>query len=327
MSDRYATASANTNIAFIKYWGNVDPALRIPANSSLSMNLAGLETTTTVEFDEHLYADVVLIDDEGVIGPARDRVVAHLDRVRNMAGLACAARVESRSNFPADVGIASSASAFAALSLAATTAAGLRLDERSLSMLARIGSGSACRSIPAGFVEWTAGEGHTTSYAHSIAPPDHWDLWDAVAVVSTTPKSVGSSRGHSLADTSFLHAARVATVRQRLAACKEALLARDLAAFGPLVEEDTLAMHAVMHTSRPPVFYWLPETLAVMLAIRAWREEGLPAYFTIDAGPNVHCLCQPPDAFEVERRLRALPGVQDVLLAQPGPGARLLADE
>lgn len=323
MQTRTATAVACSNIALIKYWGNVDAALRIPANSSLSMNLGGLETVTSVEFDERLYADVILIDGSGAVGPARDRVVTHLDRVRSMSGLACAARVESNSNFPADAGIASSASAFAALSLAASSAADLQLDERTLSMLARLGSGSACRSIPAGFVEWTAGEGHTTSYAHSVAPPDHWDLRDLIAIVSTAPKPVGSTHGHALADSSFLHAARVGTVRQRLAACKEALLARDLAAFGPLVEEDALAMHAVMFTSRPPVLYWLPETVAVMRAVHAWRAEGLQVYFTIDAGPNVHCLCLPPDHAAVEQRLRAIPGVLDVLSAAPGPGARL----
>ena len=187
----------------------------------------------------------------------------------------------------------------------------------------RIGPRQGLWTFPAGFVEWTAGEGHTTSYAHSVAPPDHWDLHDLIAIVSTSPKVVGSTHGHGLADTSFLHAARVGTVRQRLAACKEALLARDLAAFGPLVEEDALAMHAVMLTSRPPVFYWLPETVAVMRAVHAWRAEGAQVYFTIDAGPNVHCLCLPPDHLVVEPRLRALPGVLDVLSAPPGPGARL----
>jgi diphosphomevalonate decarboxylase len=320
METRQATAVANANIALIKYWGHADPALRIPANSSLSMNLAGLETVTTVEFDEHLFADVVTINDEPTDGLARTRVVEHLDRVRSMTGLACAARVESANNFPAAAGLASSASAFAALSLAAALAAGLQLDERTLSMLARLGSGSACRSVPAGFVEWTAGDSHTTSYAHAIAPPDYWDIRDLIAIVDAGPKAVSSREGHDLAGTSFLQPARIATVPARLAACKQALLARDLPRLGEIIEEDALAMHAVMMTSRPSLLYWEPATLAVVRALRVWRTAGLPAYFTIDAGPNVHCLCETRDAGALETMLRALPGVLDVLSAAPGPG-------
>jgi diphosphomevalonate decarboxylase len=319
-----ATARALSNIAFIKYWGNADDALRLPANSSLSMNLAGLTTTTTVAFEPKLSGDVVVIDGRERFGPSRQRVAAHLDRVRVLAGIATQARVVSENNFPAGAGIASSASAFAALSLAATRAAGLDLSERELSALARLGSGSACRSVPAGFVAWHAGDSHETSYAVSVAPPDHWALCDLVAIVSSSHKPVGSSEGHRLAATSPLHAARVASVPERLAAAQTALLKRDLAVFGPPVEEDGLAMHSVMMTSRPPLHYWLPATVEVMRAVMRWRGEGLGVYFTIDAGPNVHCLCLAEDAGEVEARLRGLYGVQDVRLARPGGGVHRL---
>src|SRR5688572_7895896 len=147
-----ATAAAYANIAFIKYWGNHDGKRRLPANSSLSMNLAGLETVTTVEFFDGANGDSVVIGGEPQTGPARERVVAHLDLIRGLAGLTRPARVESRNNFPAGAGIASSASAFAALTLAATAAAGLSADEQTLTVLARQGSGSAARSIPTGFV-------------------------------------------------------------------------------------------------------------------------------------------------------------------------------
>lgn len=324
MGTRQATASAHPNIAFIKYWGNADDALRLPANSSLSMNLDGLTTTTTVAFEPDLADDLVIIDGQERAGPARQRVVAHLDRVRALAGLTLRARVVSESNFPSGAGIASSASAFAALSLAASHAAGLDLSEAELSALARLGSGSACRSVPTGFVEWQAGDRHETSYAVSIAPPDHWALTDVIAIVSTGHKPVGSSEGHRLAPTSPLHIARVASVPARLAAAKAALLARDLAAFGPPVEEDALTMHAVMMTSRPPLHYWLPATVAVMRAVLRWRTDGLGVYFSIDAGPNVHCLCLAEDAPQVEAGLRRLRSVQAVRIALPGGGARLL---
>ncbi len=328
-----ATAVAHPNIAFIKYWGNADDTLRLPANPSLSMNLGGLATTTSVTFDPDLTEDVVVIDGVERQGAGRERVVRQLDEVRALASAAelgfgalpIRARVESSSNFPVGAGIASSASAFAALTTAAAAALDLKLSEAELSALARLGSGSACRSIPAGFVEWRLGERHEDSYAVSIAPPEHWELRDVVAVVSTGHKETGSSDGHRLAPTSFLHAARVRSVPERLADCKAALLARDIEALGREIEVDAVAMHAVMMTSRPQLHYWLPGTVAVIQQVLALRREGVPVYFTIDAGPNVHCLCPNEDSAKVADRLRALPFVGDILVAGPGGAARLVA--
>ena len=224
--------------------------------------------------------------------------------------------MDSRNDFPAATGLASSSSAFAALTLAATQAAGLGLDEDRLSRLARLGSGSACRSVPAGFVLWEGEE------AYQVAPPEHWDMRDAIAIVTDQAKAVGSHDGHTLAPTSPLHAARLATVPGWLAAVRDGLARRDLAAMGPAIEADALAMHGVMMTSQPSLLYWLPATVALWQAVRAWRAGGLEVYFTIDAGPNVHCLCQAAGAGEVEKRLKALPGVQEVVLSGPGAGVR-----
>lgn len=313
-----ATAVANPNIAFIKYWGKADEALNLPANPSLSMNLAALTTVTTVEFRPGLSADLVTLDGHPAAGAARERVVAHLDRVRAMAGTEWRASVASRNDFPAATGLASSASAFAALSLAAACAAGLALDETALSRLARLGSGSACRSVPAGFCLW---EGEQ---ARQVAPPDYWNLCDVVAIVTDRPKAVGSHDGHSLAPSSPLYAARLAAVPGWLAAVRDGLERRDLAAMGPAVEADALAMHGVMMTSQPSLLYWQPATVAVLLAVREWRAAGLEVYFTMDAGPNVHCLCRVEEAGEVEKRLRTITGVQDVLSSGPGDGVRLV---
>jgi diphosphomevalonate decarboxylase len=324
MSNRTATAVSCSNIAFVKYWGNRDAALRLPANGSLSMNLSGLETRTTVTFDPSLAQDEAVIDGAHQSGRARERVAEHLGRVRALAGLDVPARVQSASNFPAGAGIASSASAFAALTLAACAAAGLSLSERELSALARLGSGSAARSVPGGFVEWSTGDRHEDSVAWSIAPPEHWALVDIVAVVSREHKAVGSTDGHALAGTSPLQAGRLTGAAERLATCRRALLARDFAALAEVVEADSTLMHAVMMTSRPPLYYWQPATLTVMAEVRAWRSEGLPVCFTIDAGPNVHCICEAPIADEIERRVRGLPGVVDALRAAPGGPARLI---
>ena len=316
-----ATAVANPNIAFVKYWGKADETLNLPANPSLSMNLAALTTATTVEFRPGLPCDVVTIDGQPAAGQALARVAAHLDRVRALAGVADRAWVVSSSDFPAGTGLASSSSAFAALSLAATRAAGLSLDEAALSRLARLGSGSACRSVPAGFTLW-AGETDETSFARQVAAPAHWDLCDVIVVVEHRHKEVGSHDGHALARTSPFYAARLAAVPELLAVVRAGIENRDLAAMGPAVEADALAMHGVMMTSRPPLLYWRPATVAVLQAVRAWREEGLSVYSTLDAGPNVHCLCGAADAVEVERRLRNLPGVQSVIISGAGDGVR-----
>lgn len=325
MRHHSATASANSNIALIKYWGNRDDRLRLPANGSISMNLKGLDTVTTVEFLPELQRDEVILHGQRQSGAPHERVAAHLDRIRAMAGITSKARVISENNFPTGAGIASSASAFAALSLAGTAAAGLRLSERELSVLARLGSGSASRSVPAGFVEWKTGERSEDSYAFTIAPPEQWALVDWIAIVSRQHKAVGSTEGHALAHTSPLQAGRVADAPRRLDLCRESLMARDFAAFAEIVEADSNLMHAVMMTSAPSLFYWQPATLTVMEAIRRWRAEGLQVCYTIDAGPNVHGLCTSDSADDVGQRLRALPGVEDVLRAEPGPGAELVA--
>ncbi len=324
MTTHTAAAQASPNIAFIKYWGNANHALRIPVNGSISMNLDGLFTRTTVSFQPALALDELVINGHEVTGKGLERVSAILDIVRQAAGINLRAEVISENNFPTGAGIASSAAAFAALALAATQAAGLAWSERELSILARRGSGSACRSVPGGFVEWLPGSANEDSYAVSIAPPEHWDLVDCVAIVSAGHKRTGSTEGHALAPTSPLQAARVADAPRRLDICRRAILARDFDALAAVVEHDSDMMHAVMMTSQPALFYWQPATLTVMDAVRAWRSQGLPVFYTVDAGPNVHVLTLSAYTTEVTQRLRALPGVSDVLTAKAGGPARLM---
>ncbi len=321
---RRATAVAHPNIALIKYWGNRDAALRLPANGSISMTLDGLETRTTVAFDPSLEADLVIVDGEHLVGAALHRVTQHLDRVRELAGIPLPARVKSQSNFPAGTGLAGSASAFAALTLAAAHAAGLTLDRPALSRLARLGSGSACRSIYGGFVEWLAGESHEDSYAIPLAPPDHWGLVDTIAIISREPKSVGSTAGHALAPTSPLQATRVQDAPRRLDLCREAIQKRNFPRLASIVEQDSNMMHAVMMTSTPPLLYWEPATVLVMREVAAWRAAGLPVCYTVDAGANVHCLCLADAVEEVRRRLETLPGVLEVLVCGPGGPAEVV---
>jgi diphosphomevalonate decarboxylase len=324
MALKTASAVAHPNIAFIKYWGNRDHVLRLPSNGSISMTLGGLETQTTVTFDESLTTDQVSIDGQPASPSASARVSQHLDHIRLMAGSDIYANVESRNNFPLGVGIASSASAFAALTVAGISAAGLSLRPIELSKLARRGSGSACRSIFGGFVEWHASETDEDSYAESLAPPNHWDLQDLIAIVSQEQKGVGSTQGHVLADTSPLQNARVADAPRRLEECRRAILDRDFLSLASITELDSNLMHAVMLTSTPPLIYWCPETLQVMNEVARWRSEGYEVCYTIDAGPNVHCICTMEHADWIEERLRHLPGVVQLLRTHPGGQARVL---
>lgn len=288
------------------------------------MNLEGLFTRTQVTFDASLMGDELHLNSLPAQGPALGRVSEFLGLVRSMAGLDLHARVESSNNFPMGAGIASSASAFAALALAASTAAGLALSEPALSRLARRGSGSACRSIPGGFVEWQAGEDDASSYAFSIARSDHWRLVDCIAILSQAHKPTGSAEGQGLAYTSPLQSARVADAPRRLEICRRAVLEKDFTAFAEVVELDSNLMHAIMMTSAPPLFYWQPATLEVIQTVTRWRRDGLPVCYTIDAGPNVHVLCPELHAHQVKEALEGLAEVEKVINATPGGPARLL---
>ena len=321
-----ATAVGCSNIAFIKYWGNSNQTLRLAANPSLSMNLADLTIKATVHFDPDLASDTLTINGNPATDSAAERVFSHLDWVRQRAGLSHRASVSTESNFPAGAGIASSAAAFAALAVAGAAAAGLSLSEGELSALARRGSGSASRSVPEGFCQWLTGGTDDTSYATSIAPVNHWDLCDLVAIVSREHKQVGSTGGHALADSSALQTARVASASDRFERCKAALLAKDIQTMGPIIEEDAVMMHGVMMTSHPPLYYWTPATLELIHATAIWRADGLPVYFTIDAGPNVHLICEAQHADQVEAAARALPGISEVLRSGVGGETRLLAE-
>lgn len=324
MKPSSATALSHPNIAFIKYWGNRNDALRLPSNGSISMNLEGLFTRTTVSFQPSLPFDELIINGREVVGKGLERVSYILDLIREKAGVKMNAEVMSENNFPSGAGIASSAAAFAALALAGSKAAGLDLSERELSILARRGSGSASRSIPAGFVEWGMGEADSDSYARSIAPADHWDLADCIAIVSSTHKKTGSTEGHAIAGTSPLQSARVADTPRRLDICRNAILKKDFEAFANIIEHDSDMMHSVMMTSNPPLMYWQSATVEIFHQAREWRASGLPVGYTVDAGANVHVICLGEYKAEVEKRLRDLPGVRDVLVAGVGGAAKIV---
>ena len=322
MEKMNSTAVAHPNIALIKYWGNKDQELRIAENGSISFNLDSLFTKTSVSFLPDLTADTLTLNDSVMHGPALERVISFLDIVRQMAGKNIYANVVSENNFPVGTGIASSASAFAALSLAASKAIRLDLSEKELSILARRGSGSASRSIPDGFVEWYPGTKNTDSFAVSIAPHDHWDLVDLVAVVEIAHKKVGSTAGHQIANTSPLQKARVEDTDRRLDLVRNAIKNRDFEAMAEIIEQDSNMMHAVMMTSNPPLMYWEDTSISIMKKVREWRKAGIPVCFTLDAGPNVHVITTRNYMNSVEQKLSSIAGVRQIFIAGVGGKAR-----
>jgi diphosphomevalonate decarboxylase len=326
MASLTATSIAHPNIAFIKYWGNQNDALRLASNGSISMDLAELQTRTRVEYIPGLVVDELFLNNEPAKPEQVIRVSQFLDIIRSQAGLTTKARVISENNFPSGTGIASSASAFAALALAGSKAAGLDLDQNALSRLSRRGSGSACRSIPTGFVEWYAGETDQSSYAESILEPSAWDIVDLVAVLDATHKKVGSTAGHGLAGTSPLQAGRVGDTPRRLAICRQAIQDQNIIQLIEIIEQDALIMHSVMMTSTPPLFYIQPATLQLMELITTWRGHGVMAGYTMDAGPNVHIITTSAFVDSIRSELHRLSYVQNLFIAHPGEGASIISE-
>jgi diphosphomevalonate decarboxylase len=332
---RAVTAQAGTNIALVKYWGKRDAALNLPAAGSLSLTLAELGSKTRVSFASGAGApgapDTVRLGDAPADARFSARVSRFLDLVRAAAGIDAAAEVTTSNSVPTAAGLASSASGFAALALAATRAAGLDLSAPALSALARRGSGSAARSIFGGLAEMDPGQraDGADACAHPLLGPAEWDLRLVVALTAKGEKSIGSTAAmdHTAA-TSPYHAAWIASVAIDLGAARAAIAARDLARLGVVAERSALRMHASALAADPAILYWAPATVAVLHAVRAARTQGqLAAWATIDAGPHVKVLCRSGDAAQVARLLNGVPGVLGTLVASPGEGAKVVEVE
>ncbi|MEG8184144.1 diphosphomevalonate decarboxylase [Nocardia terpenica] len=323
------TAVAHPNIALIKYWGKRDESWILPAADSLSMTLDIFPTTTTVRPTTSLDADAVSLDGRPAPAPMTARIAEFLDLVRALAGSHTHAMVDTRNTVPAGAGLASSAAGFAALATAAAHAYGLPPDRREVSRLARRGSGSACRSIFGGFVWWHAGPGSGPDADRDCysEPIDATGLDPAmvVTVVDNSPKSVPSrdAMAHTAA-TSPLYRAWVASCAGDLDQMRTAIAAGDLKTVGQIAEYNALAMHATLLAARPPIRYPHPLTWMILDRVAAIRSDGIPAYATIDAGPNVVALCHRGDADQVAAAIAALDEHITTHITLPGPAAALV---
>ncbi len=325
-----AAAFAPSNIALTKYWGKRDHVLNLPLAPSLSVTLAELGTLTVVAPNPDLSEDVMMVDDQELDPAGMTKVRRVLDVIRQRAGTQVKAGLRSVNTVPTARGLASSASAFAALAVAASKAYGLDLSERELSVLARTGSGSAARSVAGGYVLWHAGESQdgNDSYAERVFDSEHWPLKILVAVVADQKKKVSSTQGMKMnaAGTSPLFNAWIDQCQRDVVACQNALRDKNMRALAEVVEGNALAMHATMMANRPPLLYWQAPTVALIHAVRRLRDEGAECCFTIDAGSSVVVLCEAQDARAVSDELASVPGIEEVLQTRVGGGARLVGD-
>ncbi|WP_180532456.1 diphosphomevalonate decarboxylase [Staphylococcus haemolyticus] len=287
-------ARAHTNIALIKYWGKSDEALIIPMNNSLSVTLDRFYTETRVTFDETLTEDQLILNGEAVNAKESAKIKRYMEMIRKEAGISEHALIESGNFVPTAAGLASSASAYAALAGACNEALQLGLSDKDLSRLARRGSGSASRSIYGGFAEWEKGHDDESSFAHRVEA-DGWEneLAMIFVVINNKSKKVSSRSGMSLTrDTSRFYQYWLDNVEPDLKETKEAIAQKDFKRMGEVIEANGLRMHATNLGAQPPFTYLVPESYNAMRIVHECREAGLPCYFTMDAGPNVKVLIE-----------------------------------
>jgi diphosphomevalonate decarboxylase len=313
-------AEARPNIALVKYWGKRDIGRNLPAVDSLSVTLQSLHTRMTVRFDAGVVADALQVN--GVTAAAMlPRVSACLDRVCGTDRPR--AFIVSESNFPIGAGLASSASAFAALVVAAARAAGQQRDTIELARLAGEASGSAARSLYGGIVALRVGEAEIE--LQQLAGPDEWPLEVVVALTAEGSKSVGS--GDAMirsAKTSPFYAGWVERQDADFKLARDAVNNKDFAKLATVAEHNCLKMHSLMWTSRPPIVYWNKATLACMETVRELQNSGEPVFFTIDAGPQVKAICLPQAAQCVRDALEQTDGVLRTMQSSLGAGANVM---
>ena len=301
MAGSKATAVAHPIQGLIKYHGLVDTDLRIPYHDSISVCTAPTQTNTTVEFGKAL-KNTITINGKAADPRTRQRVEKVVDRARAMARSNLPFKMVSTNNFPSNIGLGASASGFGALACALNGALGLGLDNKSISRLARLGAGSASRSVAGGFAYWVAGSSDETSYAYPLAGPE----FKMGIVAAIVPAFKVTDDMHADVITSPFFHSRMAYLHRALAEMQAAIAARDIPTVGDLAERDTLVLHGITMTGRAERILWRPETLKVILEVQKMREDGWPAWFSIDTGATPYVNCNPRDVARVERRLKGL---------------------
>ena len=319
-----ATALVHPNIALVKYWGKRDIVLNLPENGSISVNLGGLETKTTFEFGD-FDTDVININNEDF---SKDlKLIYHIERIKKFTGIMKKVKIFSESNFPKSAGIASSASGLAALTISGCAAASKELSEKELTILSRQGSGSSARSIPEGFVELYKGENSDGSdcFAESIFSKDHWkEFRIIVAIVSDKEKKTSSTKGMEKASNSDFYKTWLDNIKNDRDDIFNAIKNKDIIKLGEVAENNAIKMHSIMMTSKPSIFYWVPNTLEIINSVKKLRDDGIDCYFTIDAGPQVKILCLEKNVNKVLSNLENTGVVKKTVVCVPGSAGKII---
>ncbi len=312
-----ATCIANSNIAFVKYWGKKDSKLNIPMNPSISMTLdENLSTKTTVEFSEKYKEDRLILNNEKQTGNKLERVSNFLDLVRENAHAKLKAKVVSINSFPTGSGIASSASGFAALATASCKALDFNIDKKELSALARQGSGSATRSIYSGFVELEE------KYSKQIKDENHWpELRDIVVIVSKEEKPISSRKAMKISvEKSKLYKERVKNIYKTLNSLRTAIQDKNFLEVAKLIMQDSDNMHACINETG--IQYLSDNSQKIKQIIKSLNNTQIKAAYSFDAGPNAHIITLEKHISEIKQALSKVPYI-NLIISKPGKGIRL----
>ncbi len=296
-----SSAKAHPIQGLVKYDGLKDERLRIPFHDSISVATAPTETHTTVEFGSY-ERDAASVDGAVMSGAGFERILAVVDEVRARTGISERFRMESKNNFPSNIGLGASASGFAALAVAACDAAGLELSLEQISTIARRGAGSAARSVTGAFSLWRTGHDDEDSFSHQIASED----FQMGIVVALVPAYKSTDDAHrDVIGSPFFHS-RLAYVHGALAEMTSAIRRRDIVRIGEIAEKDSLILHGITMTGTDELILWRPETVKVILEVKKMRSEGVPAYFSIDTGATVYINTDLASVDTVEQRIKML---------------------
>ncbi|HLR21434.1 MAG TPA: diphosphomevalonate decarboxylase [Tissierellaceae bacterium] len=313
-------AKAHANIALIKYWGKRDEEVSLPMNSSLSLTLDCFYTETEVVFDKDIDKDYFYLDGSIQDEIETKKITNFLDLFRSEMNIEKGSIVKSVNHVPTAAGLASSSSGFAALAAATNVASGLNLDSKELSMYARRGSGSAARSIYGGFVEWQKGNSKDDSFVVPIDDAD-WDVGMIIVIVNEQKKKLSSRKGMKrTVETSPFYKGWVESTEKDIKEIKVAIKNKNFEQMGSITERNGLKMHGTMLGANPPISYWEPDSIVVMDIVRSLRDEGIPCYFTMDAGPNVKILCKLSQTDIIKKRLEERFNDEQIIVTGPGPG-------
>lgn len=322
-NEKKGFARAHTNIALIKYWGKTDSDLILPANDSISLTLDKFYSDTYVSFSEDLHENQFFLNQIPMAPKNMQRINRLIDFTKQKFNYHGFAKIQSYNHVPTSAGLASSASGMAALAGAAVSALGGVDDLTDISRIARLGSGSASRSIFGGVVHWHRGSDHQSSYAEQIIDERHIDLNMVTVVVDRRQKKVKSTNGMAqTVETSPFYSKWVQESNASIPEMIQAIRHNDFTKIGELAEHSAAMMHATTLSAKPAFTYFAPETVKAIELVHQMRSKGMECYFTIDAGPNVKILCQARNINRIRAYLANEFDEHQLIVARPGSGIK-----